>query len=708
MREKGKRELTTIVGNLAGLSPGEHLSLDGRWTVDPKYGSQFRVEQARTTVPATVDGIEKYLGSGFIRGIGPVMARRIVRVFGADALNIIENSPEKLAQVDGVGPKRIAMIAKAWVEQREIKEIMVFLQSHGISAALAAKIYKQYLHAAIETVRENPYCLAADIKGIGFVTADRIARSLGIDPGSPARAAEGLLHVLNGLAAEGHVYCPLDGLLDKAAAMLEVEKDIVIAGLGRLQKELRLVVDSGAAYLPALYAAETRLAENLLALSSAALPSHRNIEQALEQTEKELSLHLADEQKKAALLALSRKVTVITGGPGTGKTTIIKSVAAAFHLLGLRVSLAAPTGRAARRMREATGFEAKTIHRLLKFDPLTGGFQYNQNSPLEADAVIIDETSMVDVVLMHHLVKAVPRHAALILVGDIDQLPSVGPGNVLRDIIGSGKFAVAALAEIFRQARGSRIVTNAHRINRGEFPDTSTSTESDFYFIKEEDPEKAVKKILSLCRDHVPRRFGLHPARDIQVLAPMYRGAAGVDSLNAALQDLLNPGGRGITRGSRAYKVGDKVMQTANNYDKEVFNGDVGWIAKIDPEDQELVVDFDGRAVTYLFAELDELAIAYAVSVHKIQGSEYPAVIMALTTQHYMMLQRNLLYTGITRGKKLVVLVGAPKALAMAVKNNKPQNRHSRLRERLAAAGEESPGNRRIAMGWPDFAVPAP
>lgn len=657
--------------------------------MDPKYGSQFRVEQARTTVPATVDGIEKYLGSGLIRGIGPVMAQRIVRTFGADALDIIENSPEKLARVDGVGPKRIAMIAEAWVQQWEIKEIMVFLQSHGISAALAAKIYKQYLHAAIETVRENPYCLAADIRGIGFVTADRIARSLGIDPDSPARAAEGLLHVLNGLAAEGHVYYPLGGLLDKAAAMLEVKKDIVMAGLGRLQKELRLVVDGETAYLPALYAAETRLAENLLALGAAPF-SRRNAEQALEQAEKELSLHLADEQKKAALLALSRKVTVITGGPGTGKTTIIKSVAAAFHLLGFRVSLAAPTGRAARRMREATGFEAKTIHRLLKFDPLTGGFQYNQNSPLEADAVIIDETSMVDVVLMHHLVKAVPRHAALVLVGDVDQLPSVGPGNVLRDIIGSGKFAVAALTEIFRQARGSRIVTNAHRINRGEFPDTSAATESDFYFVKEEDPEKAAQKILSLCRDHVPRRFGLHPARDIQVLAPMYRGAAGVDSLNAALQNLLNPKGREITRGARTYRVGDKVMQTANNYDKEVFNGDVGWVTKIDPEDQELVVDFDGRAVTYLFAELDDLVVAYAISTHKSQGGEYPAVIMSLMTQHYMMLQRNLLYTGITRGKKLVVLVGAPKALAMAVKNNKPQNRHSRLRERLAAVDGES------------------
>lgn len=687
LREKGKRELTTIVGNLAGLNLGEFLKLGGNWVQDKKFGPQFRVEKYETLAPATVNGIKKYLGSGLIKGIGPVMAQRIVKVFGPDTLDIIEKSPQELSQIDGIGPKRIAMITKAWEEQREIKEIMVFLQGHGVGAAFAAKIYKQYGQAAVEKVRDNPYRLAADIHGIGFVTADQIARHLGIDPSSPLRAVEGTLYTLNELMNEGHVYYPREPLIDKAAAMLEVEREIVVRALDQLAAEKRVILNNEAVYRTPLYIAEANLAQGLLALAAAESAIRRiDTEKALAWVESRLNIQLADKQKEAVALAARGKVMIITGGPGTGKTTIIKAIIKILQALQLRVVLAAPTGRAAKRMHEACGYEARTIHRLLEFSPRKGGFQRDRDVPLEADVVIVDEASMIDTVLMYHLVKAIPPPATFILVGDVDQLPSVGPGNVLRDIIDSGKFAVITLREIYRQSRESRIVVNAHRINQGEFPDIrqpAPGTATDFYFIQEEQPERVVEKILKLCQERIPKRFGYHPAKDIQVLAPMHKGLTGVGNLNVELQNLLNPAEAGITRGYRTFKVRDKVMQIVNNYDKEVFNGDTGRITAINREDQELWVDFEGRAVKYEFSELDELVIAYAVSIHKSQGSEYPVVIMPLTTQHYIMLQRNLVYTGVTRGKKLVVLVGTKKALAMAIKNDKPRQRYTRLRERL-------------------------
>jgi len=699
IQERGKHDLTTIVGNLAGLNPGETLKLSGKWVHNNKYGEQFQVEKCEALVPATVNGIEKYLGSGLIAGIGPVMARRIVREFGPDTLNVIENHPEALSRVEGIGAKRIAMISKAWQDQKEIKEIMIFLQGHGVSANYSARIYKQYGSASIEIVKNNPYQLAADVHGIGFATADKIAREMGIDPNSVIRAKEGAIYVLNQQMDEGHVYYPYDPLIDKTSEMLGIDREIVVRAIAALFEDRRIVLEDiggpredvlpnqKAVYLPAFHTSETNLAERLLCLNSGR-PYNRpvDIEAVISWVERKLQIHLAEKQREAVFFAVHNKVSIITGGPGTGKTTIIRSIVNIFQLMGLRILLAAPTGRAAKRMQEATGYEARTIHRLLEFSYQKGGFQKKQDSPLQADVIVLDEASMIDTILMYHLVKAVPPDAALILVGDVNQLPSVGPGSVFSDIIDSGRFKVITLNEIFRQAKESRIITNAHLINRGMFPDTRSplyGEQTDFYFIEENDPGKALQKILSLCKTRIPKHFGYHPVRDIQVLTPMHRGDVGVATLNIRLQEILNPHGKKIVRGYKSFAVNDKVMQIVNNYDKEVYNGDIGHVTGINQEEQEIVVDFDGREVVYSCQDLEELVLAYAISIHKSQGSEYPAVVIPVMTQHYILLQRNLIYTGITRGKKLVVLVGSKKALSIAVRNNKTQNRHTLLRERL-------------------------
>lgn len=695
LQEKGKKELTTIVGNLAGVSPGESLRLSGKWVHNTKYGSQFQLEKYETVVPATVNGIEKYLGSGLIKGIGPVMARRIVKAFGLSTLDVIETTPDDLAKVDGIGSKRIGMITRAWEEQREIKEIMIFLQGHGVSASYSAKIFKRYGKASIENVKENPYRLAADISGIGFITADRIARNMGVDPNSILRVKEGIIYVLNELINEGHVYYPLEPLLARAAEMLKVDAEITLGAKAELQKERRIIIEDlpeepplQVVYLPAFYTAETNLARLLLNLTREPSPIRSiDTDVAVDWVSDKIGSNLAEKQKEAVVLSARNKILIITGGPGTGKTTIIKAIIRIFRAMKLRVLLAAPTGRAAKRMQEATGHEAKTIHRLLEYSPRNGGFEKNQETPLEADVIILDECSMIDLMLMYHLVKAVPLNATLILVGDINQLPSVGPGSVLKDLIESGRFEVVTLTEIFRQARESRIVTNAHLINKGLFPDLKKPSGrelSDFYFIGEKDPEEIINKILKLCQDRIPRRFGFHPVKDVQVLTPMHRGALGVMNLNYRLQEYLNQNESRQVRGNKSFKVKDKVMQLTNNYDKSVYNGDVGTVTRIDLEEQEIQVDFEGRLVTYDFSELDELALAYAISVHKSQGSEYPAVIIPVVTQHYLLLQKNLIYTGITRGKKLVILIGSKKALAIAIKNVKTMDRFSRLKERLA------------------------
>jgi exodeoxyribonuclease V alpha subunit len=697
LREKEKKELTTIIGNLSGVNPGESLKLTGKWVQNRRFGEQFQVESFEVTLPATLLGIQKYLASGLIKGIGSIISERIVEKFGLHTLEVIEKKPERLSEVEGIGLKRISMIRKAWGEQKEIKEIMIFLQGHGVGAAYSAKIYKQYGDQSIEMVRENPYRLAHDIYGIGFITADKIAQNLGIDRNSLVRAKAGLIYFLNQLTEEGHVYYPETQLIHKAKEILNVDEEIVILAVRELTKEKELFLEDldpdghlRAAYLAPFYVAETGVSQRLINLKgspSNIRPIHP--EKAIEWVQQKLNIELAQRQEEAVLLAATSKVLIITGGPGTGKTTIITAILRIFQQLKLRILLAAPTGRASKRMNEATGWEAKTIHRLLEYSPYKGDFKKDQDDPLEADVVIIDEASMVDTLLMYHLLKAIPSHAHLILVGDVDQLPSVGPGNVLKDIIRSGKFTVVRLTEIFRQAQESMIVVNAHKVNQGQFPvlkEIDKPEKTDFQFIQEEDPEKILQNILDLCSERIPRQFRFHPLREIQVLTPMHKGTIGVANLNIELQKRLNPGQSGITHGARNFRLGDKVMQIVNNYDKDVFNGDIGWISKIDPEERELTIDFDGRLVPYDYSDLDEVVLAYAVSVHKAQGSEYPVVILPVVTQHYMLLQRTLIYTGISRAKKLVIMIGTKKALAIAIRNNKPQRRYTLLSERLSAS----------------------
>jgi len=695
----GRRDLVTVIGNMVNPTPGEIVRMEGAWGTHPKYGEQFRIVHCRSTTPATVHGIEKYLGSGLIKGIGPVMARRIVKRFREETLDVIEKDIERLAEVDGVGEKRIDMIRRAWAEQKEIREVMVFLQSHGVSTAYGAKIYKQYGRDAISIVRENPYRLAADVFGIGFVTADRIAEKLGFARDSDLRAQAGLLYALHEMADEGHVYGPYETLVEKCRELLGIDRDVILRALAAAALDKQVVIEDlnedgpefrenhKAVYLAGYHVAETNAAARLRALLDTP-PAVRKIDvdKALPWVQEKLSIRLAEKQVAAVRCASENKMMVITGGPGTGKTTIINAVLKLYSAVGTKILLAAPTGRAAKRMSETTGQEAKTIHRLLEYNLRKGGFQKNENAPLDVDLLVIDEASMIDTILMHHLLKAVPGRATLILVGDVNQLPSVGAGNVLKDIIDSGVVPVVALSEIFRQARESSIIVNAHRINGGTLPVFENAGDGldDFYFIEQEDPEKVLEIIIRLVGERIPKRFGLSPVTDIQVLTPMHRGTVGAANLNVALQKALNPGEGGVTRGGNTFRVGDRVMQIVNDYDREVYNGDIGRIIAIDGETAEVTVVIDGREVVYDFSDLDELVLAYAVSVHKSQGSEYPAVVIPVLTQHYILLQRNLLYTAVTRGKRLVILVGTKKAVAIAVRNNRTEMRYTGLRRRLA------------------------
>ena len=698
LRVRGEKRVVTIVGNLMDPIPGEVLELEGHWKIHPKYGEQFEVAAFRTTVPATIQGIEKYLGSGLIKGIGPVMAERIVKQFGRKTLDIIENNTEKLAAIDGIGHKRIEMIRTAWDEQKEIRTVMMFLQSHQISAGYAVKIFKQYKERAIDVVTENPFQLATDIFGIGFLTADKIAANLGFSKDSPLRIRAGILYVLNELTGDGHVYYPYPLLIEKCAEILAVKADLVAAELARVAAEKQIVLeseddprpgtfDSGCAvYLSRNHYCETGISYMLKRLmATPKLIRPVDAEKAAKWVQDQLHFTLAENQKRAVVSAIQNKFMVITGGPGTGKTTIIQAVLKIYRKLHANILLAAPTGRAAKQMSETTGFAAKTIHRMLSFNFHSGGFQKNEKDPLDCDLLIVDEASMIDTLLMHHLLKAVPPAATLILVGDVNQLPSVGAGNILKDIIDSHMVPVVRLNEIFRQARESRIIVNAHRINSGYLPETETSddADADFYFIDQESPERVVEIIRELAARRIPQKFGLDPIDDIQVLSPMHKGLVGTANLNHELQKHLNPQKDGITYGSAVFYQNDKVMQIRNNYDKNVFNGDLGRVMEINRETREIFIAFDGQKVVYDFTELDEVVPAYAVSVHKSQGSEYPAVIVPVLTQHYMLLQRNLIYTAVTRGRRLVVMVGTKKALAIAVNNDKPRQRYTRLRDRL-------------------------
>jgi exodeoxyribonuclease V alpha subunit len=700
VRVDDRKDLVTVVGNLVAPMVGEILKMEGEWVNHPRYGEQFKIVQYKTEIPASVYGVGKYLGSGLIKGIGPVMAKRIVEKFGERTLEVIDKNIEKLAEVEGVGQKRIKMIKKGWDDHKEIREVMIFLQAHGISSGYATKIFKQYGSKSIDVVKQNPYHLATEVFGIGFVTADRIAEKLGFAKDSELRAEAGITYVLNQLADEGHVYYPYEPLMEKCQEILQVDREVIVKPFGRVALDNKIVIEDlnqdieefrqnyKAVYLARFHFSETTVAARLKSLFAAAKSIRKiDTDRAIEWIQTKLDITLAQRQIEAIRCAVEDKVLVVTGGPGTGKTTIINAVLKIIARLGVDVMLAAPTGRAAKRMSEATGHEAKTIHRMLEYSIKRGGFQRNQDRPLKCDLLIVDEASMIDTILMHHLLKAIPPQATFIMVGDVDQLPSVGAGNVLKDIIDSGAVKMIELNEIFRQAQESSIVISAHKINNGELPSLKVSarTDEDFYFIEQEDPEEVLRIILELTKERIPRRFGFDPVDDIQVLTPMHKGIVGAGNLNLELREALNPGEGGITRGGMHLRVNDKVMQIRNNYDKEIFNGDIGRIARIDSTNQEVTIAFDGVEVSYDYGELDEVVLAYAISVHKSQGSEYPAVILPILTQHYALLQRNLIYTAVTRGRELVVLVGTRKALAIAVNNDKTEKRYTYLRHRLSA-----------------------
>ena len=707
-KARGHRDLVTVVGHAAMVAAGEWITASGEWVNDRTHGQQFKARFLRCSAPSSTEGMEKYLASGTIRGIGPVYARKLVRAFGERVFDIIEGEPERLREVDGIGPVRVRRITEAWAEQKIVREIMVFLHSHGVGTARAVRIFKTYGTDAVQVMTENPYRLARDIRGIGFKTADAIAMKLGIDKTAMIRVRAGIAYALSEAMDDGHCGLPEADLVPMTAELLEAPEDLV-----ETARDLELadgavvaakVTGIACLFLAGLYRAERVIAERLLRIAEGRLPwPEIDAGKALPWVEQRTGLSLAESQADAIRLALTSKVMVVTGGPGVGKTTLMNAILRILKAKDVNMVLCAPTGRAAKRLSEATGLEARTIHRLLEADPRRGGFRRDSDNPLRCDLLVVDETSMVDVMLMQALLKAVPDGAALLLVGDVDQLPSVGPGQVLADIIASEAVPVVRLTEVFRQAARSRIVSSAHRINRGGIPDLSRPEgDSDFYFVQADDPEAAAAGVVDLVKTRIPRRFRFDAVRDIQVLCPMTRGAVGSRSLNIELQAALNPAGeRKVERFGWTFAPGDKVMQIENDYDKDVYNGDIGYVEDVDPEAGELSAGFDGRTVTYGFGELDALVPAYAATVHKSQGSEYPAVVIPVLTQHYAMLQRNLLYTGVTRGKRLVVLVGQKKAVAIAVRNVSGRRRWSKLDEwlRAASAAAQDPSLRAPTAG---------
>ncbi len=686
----GYGDPVTVTGNFSSISPGESLRLSGWWTSHPQYGDQFKAVDYTVVRPATIAGIQKYLGSGLIKGVGPVTAKRIVEHFGEKTLDVIEGDISRLNEVKGIAGKRVVMIQKAWAEQRAIKGVMLFLQSHSVSTHFAVKIYKQYGNDAITVVEKTPYRLASEVYGIGFRTADQIARNLGISFDAEERLRAGLQYVLSEGTDEGHCYLPAGELIKRATKTLEVEDE------SRLNGSLEKMLDDGllkveedvedrSIYLPPLWQAERGVARRVKTLLEKKVRvDNARVSSWLDRFTEKRGIELSEEQQQAIHRAASERVLILTGGPGTGKTTTLRAMVALFYAMGKTVLLASPTGRAAQRLYEVTGREAKTIHRLLEFDPSQMSFKRNEEWPLEADVVIIDESSMIDVILGNNLLKAVNPHSQLVLVGDVDQLPSVGPGTVLRDLIDSGAVPVARLTQIFRQAAESLIVQNAHRINNGEFPRLIKPGEqsSDCYFIEAENPEEIADLIVKSVATSLPSRFGYDPKQDIQVLSPMNRGRVGANQLNDVLQEALNPVGEGkveLSRGSRTLRAGDKVIQRVNNYKLEVFNGDMGTIDRIDLEEQMIAVRFADRIVEYDYADVMELAHGFCVTIHKSQGSEYPAVVIPLHMQHYLMLSRNLLYTALTRAKKTVVMVGTTKAIGMAMNNLEAMRRFTGL-----------------------------
>lgn len=681
---KDYNELITVVGNLIDVNVGSVLLIEGEWTVNKKYGTQFSAYKWEETVPATTFGIEKYLGSGLIKGVGPKFAKRIVDMFGTDTISVIEDNPEHLNEVDGIGEKRIEMIVKSWEQQKEIKNIMLFLQSHNVSTTFATKIYKKYGNKSIEIVKANPYKLADDIWGIGFKTADNIASKLNFDKNCFIRCRSGILYTLNQLADEGHVYAEKEQLIKKSSELLDIEQNFIVEALEKILNTNDLVLDEEAIYLPSFYMAETGIAHRLKLLNDSSARINTNLKVNISRLQEKIGIEYDEIQAKGIQQAVTAKVMILTGGPGTGKTTTTLGIIRILQIMGMHILLAAPTGRAAKRMTETTGMEAKTIHRLLEFKP-SGGYQRNEKNMLDGDVLIVDESSMIDVILMNSLMKAIPPHMKLILIGDIDQLPSVGAGNVLRDIIDSNQFPVIRLTKIFRQAQSSRIVMNAHKINEGIYPDLSNGKNTDFFFIEAEEPEVAANTIVELVKYRLPKYYNIPPS-SIQVLSPMQKGSVGATKLNILLQEAINPNNKCLYRAGRSFRLNDKVMQIRNNYDKEVFNGDIGFISEIDFENNKIKVSFDNRIIEYDITELDELVQAYAITIHKSQGSEYPVVVMPVMMTHFIMLQRNLIYTGITRAKKVLVIVGTKKAVSYSVRNVTVTKRNTKLKERLQEA----------------------
>ena len=694
VKVRGHRDEVVVVGSLPSVNAGEWLTAEGRWQRDRQFGLQFKADLLKSTPPTTREGIEKYLGSGMVRGIGPVYAKKLVAKFGERIFDIIENYSARLEEVEGIGPQRRHRIKEAWAEQKVIREIMVFLHSHGVSTSRAVRIYKTYGENAIAEVRANPYTLAQDIHGIGFRTADQIAQKIGIPHNSLLRACAGLAHVLLEATGQGHCALPVAFLKEEASKLLLVQEPIIEAALERTLASGELAREEiggeDLVFLPALKRAEQGIAERIRKLC--AQPANYpliDFEKAVAWCQQKTRKELAPSQRSALQQALSSRVLVITGGPGVGKTTLVNAILLILCAKKVRCQLCAPTGRAAKRLSETTGFEAKTIHRLLEPESGRGGFIRNEAHPLRCDLLIVDETSMVDVPLMHHLLRALPLSAGLLLVGDVDQLPSVGPGMVLRHLIDSGIVPVVRLTEVFRQAAHSRIITNAHRINEGLMPALPPAENtSDFYFIERQQPDRIADTLIEVVKKRIPDKFKLDPIRDLQVLSPMNRGSLGIRELNVRLQSELNPARADeplVEKFGWQFRIRDKVIQTENDYDKEVFNGDIGQVTAVDPLERELKVRFDRREVTYEFSELDQLSLAYAITIHKSQGSEFPAVVIPLATQHYLLLQRNLVYTAVTRGKSLVVLVGQSKALGLAVGNNRTEQRFSGLLARLRA-----------------------
>lgn len=679
-----KNELITLVGTLPALQPGESVRCLGHWKTNPSHGVQFEVKECTIEAPCDLLGIQKYLESGMVRGIGPVYAEKIIKEFGVKTLDVIDQNPEALLNIPGIGEKRVEKIKECWGSQKAIREVMIFLQKYEVSPAFAQKIYKLYGVEAIDRLKENPFELARKITGVGFKTADKIAMKMGFLKEASQRIDSGIEFVLQELASEGHTCYPIKEFLSLAETILEVPPTLIEERIHALCAEQRIVVAEEYIWHKGLYLCETGIAREIERIKAHSSRLRQiDTEKAIQWVQEKLHLELAEHQKLAVISALQEKILIITGGPGTGKSTITKAILAITKELTRSIILAAPTGKAAKRMSEITKKEASTIHSLLQYDFVASGFKRNKENPLECDLIIIDEASMIDTSLMYHLLKAIPNQARVIFVGDIHQLPSVGPGNVLKDMIDSESICVKMLTEIFRQARGSKIITNAHKINEGQFPDLKNEFKSDFFFVKAEEPEDVKAQILDLVRIRLPKKYHFDPIDDIQVLAPMKKGIIGTENLNLALQEVLNPNKDYLFQGGSRFATQDKVMQIRNDYNKEVYNGDIGRILKIDRNEHEVKVSFDGKEVIYPFHDLDNLVLAYTTSIHKYQGCECPCVVIPIHTTHFVMLHRNLLYTGVTRGKKLVVLVGIPKAIAIAVSNDEVKKRHTFLQEQL-------------------------